>query len=192
MKTIQLFICTLLLPISLSAQEYLAYYDTKDAVAVAEHKLATYEKRSEVKRSHRWEFLSVIPKQFDKQVQKEAGKHYLGSQVACLKKLVEKSYITKEDVIPGDPMLRTIVRKPDVYYLTRKIEKHLIREVKEKELSLEEASAHFSHILKVVLTLADDSSDEAVAFEASISKNRKNVEEAIGLFEQVELADIYD
>ncbi|MDR1202338.1 MAG: hypothetical protein LBL58_12050 [Tannerellaceae bacterium] len=151
--------------INLSAQTYLAYNDPK------------------------WEFLSAIPESFDEQLIKKVSEHDFGKRVACLKKLVDKYYITKEDVIPGDPMMRTIVLKPNLYYSTHKLEKYLKQRVKDKSMRLADAAKEMEHILEVALSIVD--TEDVSSFEVSVKKNKNNIEKQIELFNQVKLYNIY-
>ncbi|MDR1368919.1 MAG: hypothetical protein LBJ72_02155 [Dysgonamonadaceae bacterium] len=173
MSSKKIFFVILLFSIvtKLSAQEYLAYNNSANKEAKV------------------WEFLSAIPSVIDKSIVEKSGKHDFGQRVACLKTLMEKYYITKEDVIPGDPMMRTIVLKPNVYYTVRKIEKYLKKEVKKGDMTAKEASSEMEHVLEVALSVID--TEETDSFETTLNKNKKNVEDQISLFQQVTLQNIY-
>lgn len=174
----------------LSAQTLLAYNATinnkKETKEITKENSVVSFKED---KKYKWEFLSAIPHNFGNNTIENSGKHDFGQKIACLKVLIDKYYITKEDVIPGDPMMRTIVLKPNVYYVTRKIEKHLKKEVKDGDISLEEASKEFAHILEVALAIID--SEESNTFEMALSKSKKNIEDQITIFSQVKLQNIY-
>lgn len=172
----------------LSAQGYLAYNNTVIKDEVKTNTVRT-EKAKPIENEYTWEFLSAIPSVIDESVADKSGKHDFGKRVACLKTLIEKYYITKEDVIPGDPMMRTIVLKPNVYYTVRKIEKYLKKEVKKGDITTEDASSEMEHILEVALSVID--SEGARSFEIALNKNRKNIEGQISLFQRVKLQSIY-
>lgn len=172
--------------VPLSAQEFYAYNNMNNKDEVKKIKVRA-ENRKMFENKYTWEFLSAIPS-IDENIIKKSGKHDLGQRVACLKNLMENHYITKEDVIPGDPMMRTIVLKPNVYYTVRKIEKYLKREVKNGDIRLEEASSQMEHILEVALSVIDNKEE---SFEIALNKNKKNMENLITLFQQVKLQHIY-
>jgi len=129
---------------------------------------------------YEWEFLSAVPTQIYK----------IEERVAQLKDLMTKYYITKEDVIPGDPMMRTIVLKPKVYYSVNSIEKHLKRKIKKGAITKEQASLKLTHILEVALSIAMDSGEESQSFEIAL-KDAKRIEDQISLFNKVKLQNIY-
>jgi hypothetical protein len=136
-----------------------------------------------------WAFLCAIPARIDESVAGKSAGHDLGRRVACLKALVEKYYVTKEDVIPGDPMMRTIVLKPHVYYAVHGIERYLKKEVKNGRRAAGEASREMEHVLEVALSVID--TEETGSFEAALGKSRGGMEDRILLFGQVALQSIY-
>lgn len=176
--------------IPLSAQEYLAYNNigSKDEVEIKTIKIKA-ENVKPAENEYIWEFLSAIPSVINKSVVEKSDKHEFGQRVACLKTLMENHYITKEDVIPGDPMMRTIVLKPNVYYTVRKIEKYLKKEVRNGDITAKEASSEMEHVLKVALCVIDE--EEMSSFEIALNKNKKNIADQISLFHQVKLQNIY-
>lgn len=174
--------------INISAQTYLAYNDPSENIrnkAVSEKSLL---KNETLEKEYNWEFLSAIPESFDKQLENKASEHDFGKRVACLKILLDKYYVTKEDVVPGDPMMRTIVLKPNIYYSTRKLEKHLKRRVKDKSIKLHDARKEMEHILEVALSVIEEDEN---SFEVLITKNKNNADKLIEIFNQVKLYNIY-
>lgn len=194
MKRLTLFFITLFTTfIVINAQEQLlAYNEIKKADLRLSPSSSSMNKANAANTpTYQWEFLSTTPSSFDDEITKNAGSHEFGSYVACLKKMVEKSYVTKEDVIPGDPMMRTIVNKPQIYYLVRKIEKHFKKEVEKNEISLTDASSQYAYVLKVALALLSESAETTSPFEAHVKNSRKDIETQIDLFQQVKLYNIY-
>ncbi len=173
----------------LQAQTYLAYNTPESNKKEINIEKET-SKSIAPEKAYKWEFLSSVPESFDAQLEKNVSAHDFGKRVACLKKLVEKHYITKEDVIPGDPMMRTIVLKPTIYYSTRKLEKHLKQKVKDRSMRLSDATKEMEHILEVALSLID--MDEENSFEALVKKNKNSAEKQIEIFSQVKLYNIYE
>lgn len=176
---------------SLSAQTYLAYNalasNKKESINIEKEKKASKNITSE--KTYNWEFLSAIPGSFDERLVKNTSGHEFGKRVAYLKKLMEKQYITKQNVIPGDPMMRTVVLKPNVYYSTRKLEKYFKQMVKDKSITLDDAAKEMEHILEVALAIVD--TEDISSFEISIARNKNNTEKLVGIFNQVKLYNIY-
>lgn len=194
MKRLTLFFITLFSTCTvINAQEQLlAYNDVKKADLRLSTSTSSINKANTTsKPSYQWEFLSTTPSSFDDEVTKNGGSHEFGIYVACLKKMLEKSYVTKEDVIPGDPMMRTIVNKPQIYYLVRKIEKYFKKEVDRNEISLDDASSQYAYVLKVAIALLSESAETTSPFEEHIKNSKKDIEAQINLFKQVKLYNIY-
>lgn len=172
----------------LSAQEYLAYNNPENNDVSN-----TIKSKTEIvkpnENEYKWELLSAIPSVIDESIATKSGNHDFGKRIACLKTLMEKYYITKESVIPGDPMMRTIVLKPNVYYTVRKIEKYLKKEVGNGNITTQEASSEMEHILEVALSVID--TEDIGSFEIALNKNKRNIEDQISLFQQVKLQNIY-
>lgn len=143
----------------------------------------------EESKSLAWEFDSSTPVTFDSNTTEKAEKHEFGSKVACLKVLMDEYYITQEEIVPGDPMRRTIIKKSNVYNTTRKIEKHLKKEVKKGNISVENASNLFTHILEVALAIVDEANTKD--FEDNLDAKKKNINDQIALFNQVKINSIY-
>ncbi|MFV0418083.1 MAG: hypothetical protein ACK5KT_05085 [Dysgonomonas sp.] len=192
MKTINslfLFILMLGIGASTSAQDFYAdnYRTVKNETGknITKNSINDNAKNKEYK----WEFDSSVPPTFDENTIQKAEEHEFGTKVACLKVLMEKYYVTKEEVVPGDPMKRTIIKKPNIYNTTRRIEKHLKKELKNGDISLEKATSDFTHILEVSLAIISESQTET--FENALDQNKKNVEDQIDVFRQVKINSIY-
>lgn len=137
----------------------------------------------------KWEFSSFAPSNFNGAEYAEIESHDLGREVACLKYLNDKLYVQKEMPVPGDPTVRTIIKKQDVYNAVRSIEKYYKKQVKNNVLSQEEAGRRFSQILKISISLIYE--DDTDSFEKAVTEQKKNTENLIGLFNQVNLINIY-
>lgn len=136
-----------------------------------------------------WEFESSTPVTFENKTIEKSEKHEFGSKVACLKVLMDEYYVTQEEIVPGDPMRRTIIKKSNVYNTARKIEKHLKKEVKKGNISIDEATNLFTHVLEVTLAIVDETNTKE--FEDNLDAKKKNIEEQIALFNQVKINSIY-
>lgn len=192
MKTINslfLFILMLGIGANISAQDFYAdnYRAGKNET---DKNIVKSSKDEDTKnKEYKWEFDSSVPPTFDDNTIQKAEAHEFGSKVACLKVLMEKYYVSKEEVVPGDPMTRTIIKKPNIYNTARKIEKHLKKEVKNGDISLEKATNDLTHILEVSLAIISEPKTET--FEEALDQNKKNIEDQIDIFKQVKINSIY-
>jgi hypothetical protein len=137
----------------------------------------------------RWAFFSAAPESFDDAVVQSAEQDKLGLRVACLKVLMEKSYVYREEIVPGDPTMRTIIRKPDIYNTVHKVEKHLKKEVKKGSITRQEATSDLVHVLEVAIAVIYEGDTEG--FESSVRELKSNADEQIALFRQVRLDRFY-
>lgn len=152
-----------------------------------ERKTSDVNTNNEIKA--KWEFSSFAPLSFDGAEYAEVESHDFGKEVACLKYLNDKLYVQKEMPVPGDPTVRTIIKKQDVYNAVRNIEKYYKKQVKNNALSKDEASKRYSQVLKVSISLIYE--DDTESFEKAVTKQKKNTENVIALFNQVSLVNIY-
>ncbi|MDR1343795.1 MAG: hypothetical protein LBJ39_00420 [Tannerellaceae bacterium] len=142
-------------------------------------------READVKPAYEWQFFSSTPASFDESVMQYAGDDYFGQKVACLKTLVEKYYVYKEEIVPGDPNMRTIIRKPDIYNTARKVDKYLRKEVKKGNITLQQATTDLVHVLEVAIAAVDEY--DTAGFESSINNLKDNVDRQIAVFKQVKL-----
>lgn len=191
MKTIsRLSFLVLLLGIGVNvcAQDLYAdnYHSTKTEI---DRNIEKNSKSEDGEKVYKWEFSSSTPSTFDENTMQRAEAHEFGSRVACLKVLMNKYFVTQEEIVPGDPMKRTIIKKPNVYNTAQKIEKYLKKEVKKGDISLEKATSELIHVLEVSLAVVDES--ETTTFEKTLDENKKNVEDQLSVFEEVKIKNIY-
>lgn len=97
-------------------------------------------------------------------------------------------FVTKEEVVPGDPARRTVIRKPGIYNAVRSIEKELNKSLKNKQITNEEAAQEFAQVLKIALAAVDSDSE---TFEEALQKNKKDATVLLAIFENVHLKDLY-
>ncbi|MDR1555561.1 MAG: hypothetical protein LBS88_00845 [Tannerellaceae bacterium] len=145
--------------------------------------------KAEEKSDYKWIFYSAVSDSFDDFVLQNAEKDEFGQRVACLKTLVSKYYICKEEIVPGDPTMRTVIRKPDIYNSARKVEKHLKKEVKKGNLTRQQAANELAFVLEVAIAAIDESNTES--FESSLSESKSSVNAQINVFRQVKLNHLY-
>ena len=175
--------------INISAQDLYAnnYHATKNEINKT---ISSSSKDGDMKnKEYTWEFESSTPSVFDDNTIQKAEESEFGTKVACLKVLMEKYYISQEEVVPGDPTRRTIIKKPNIYNTTRKIEKYLKKEVKNGNINSDKATKDFTHILEVSLAAVSEENTES--FEKALDQNKKNIEDQINIFKQVKINSIY-
>ena len=156
----------------------------KEDVAIVDEK-ATVKASTENK--YTWHFLSEVPQSCDKKAGTVVCHYDLGQRVAHLKTLVYKYYITKEDAVAGDPMMRTVIRKTEIYFAINKLEKYLKQRVKANSMKPEDASKEMEHILEVALAVIDTDAD---SFEKTVAINKNKTENLLDIFNRVKLQNI--
>ncbi|WP_455637883.1 hypothetical protein [Parabacteroides sp.] len=134
-----------------------------------------------------WEFYSTVKEPTSEELA-TAGNHKLGKEVACLYNEFMNMYVVKEEVVPGDPARRTVIRKPGIYNAVRSIEKQLNKDVKENKLTKEEASGEFANVLKVALAAIDSDTE---TFEEALQGNKKDSSKLLAIFDNVQLKSLY-
>lgn len=134
-----------------------------------------------------WEFYSTLKEPTADELAM-AGNHRFGKEVARLYDAFMNMYVVKEEVVPGDPARRTVIRKPGIYNAVRSIEKQLNKEVKSKNLTKDEAATEFTHVLKTALAAIDSDSE---TFEEALQGNKKDSSRLLAIFENVKLKDLY-
>lgn len=187
MKTIK-FLLLILFTSTLSIQAQHFYADNNIRGIRNEEPNVISEKKDVEKKEYKWEFISGTPSSFDDNTIKQAEDHEFGEKVACLKVLMDKYYITKEEIVPGDPMMRTIIKKPNVYNTTRKIEKFLRKEVSKGKMDISKAKSEYTHVLEVAIALLEEDSH---SFEKSLDSSKKDIDQQLTLFNQVKLNSLY-
>ncbi|EYA47193.1 hypothetical protein M115_2897 [Bacteroides fragilis str. 3719 T6] len=98
-----------------------------------------------------------------------------------------KIYVVREEVVPGAPPRRTVIRKPTIYNAVRSIEKQLNKELKSNKMTREQVAAEFTNVLKVAISAYDSESE---SFEDALQINRKNATDLLSVFQNVKLTEI--
>ena len=192
MKTIarmSLLVLMFCMIINVSAQDFYADSYSSSKNKTSENPTKSVNKEEVKSKEYIWKFDSSVPTTFNNNTLQKAEEHEFGSKVACLKVLMEESFVTQEEMVPGDPMKRTIIKKPNIYNTARKIEKHLKKEVKNGDISLEKATSEFIHVLEVSMAIVNEAETES--FEKYLDTKKKNIEDQINIFNQVQINSIY-
>jgi len=103
--------------------------------------------------------------------------HVFGELVSKKLYLLDSKYTYEVPIIPGNPQIRTMVRKPVIYDAVRKIERYLKKSVKKGEVSIETASNEFNIVLDVANNVF---TADTKSFEKAISET-ENTEALINL-----------
>ena len=133
-----------------------------------------------------WEFYSAIKAPTNEELAREAN-YKFGEEAGYLYSLFMSVYVVREEVVPGDPTRRTVIRKPAIYNAVRSLEKHYNKEVKKNGLSSAVATSEFLQILKIALAAFDS---ESKSFEDSLQENRKDATSLTAVFKHVRLTEI--
>lgn len=133
-----------------------------------------------------WKFYSAI-KQPTAEALADENNHKFGKEAGYLYTMFMDTYVVREEVVPGDPMRRTVIRKPIIYNAVRSIEKQLGKELRSNRMTTEEVAAEFTQVLKTALSAIDSDSR---SFEDALQANRKDASYLLSLFKQVELTEI--
>jgi len=112
-----------------------------------------------------------------------ASNHYLGEIIAKKMHLLKETYTYVEEGTPLSPGNKVIVRKPEIYYAVRKINKHYRKEIRKNRMEEATAIDKLGRILDICFAIYDQDTSE---FEDYLSNYRK-VEDIEKVFENVEL-----
>ena len=134
--------------------------------------------------SYDFEVYNYVPEELKKVSEEDAGNHFLGSEIAKKKYLLDEAYTYQEPIAPGNPATRTMYKKAVVYTSVIKIEKFLKKGIKSKEITVEEATKQFNKVLDVALNIKSLNTEK---FEESIKEQGNNVADIIILYAYVHL-----
>lgn len=135
-----------------------------------------------------WEFFSAHEEPTIETLKTVSKSCRLGEKSSYFYNLFKETYVVKEEVVPGDPTRRTVIKKPEIYNSVKKIEKYLNKSLKSGNETKETLDNKFCHVLKVSLAAIDS---DTKTFEKSLKDNKKNPEALLSIFENVSLKNIY-
>jgi hypothetical protein len=107
-----------------------------------------------------------------------AGEHLLGELVAKKIYLFNEFYTSEENLFPGNPATKTIIKKPVIYEAVKRIERDLKKSVKKGETSVSEASSILNTVLDVALNVKTEDTGD---FEKAVT-NATDTKSKIELF----------
>jgi hypothetical protein len=103
-----------------------------------------------------------------------AGEHFLGIQIARKIYLFNKFYTSEENLFPGNPATKTIIKKPIIYQAVKRIEHDLKKSVKRADISIADASTIMNTVLDVALNIqTEDTKDFEKALKSSSTTESK-------------------
>jgi len=97
------------------------------------------------------------------------GSHQFGDNIARKSYLLDKKYVKEEELTPGNPATKIVLRKPILYESVKSIERELKRAVRKEEISLAEATDAYAHVLDVALNIVTADTKD---FESLLDKTR--------------------
>ena len=147
----------------------------------------TSKTRVESNPSETWEFYSTVKEPTAEELA-AAGNHKFGKEIGCLYNAFMETYVVKEEVVPGDPSQRTVLRKQGIQPEVRSIEKQLSKEVKKQTLTKEQAADEFENVLKIALAAIDSDTN---TFEDALQDSKKDYTRLLAIFDNVKLKSLY-
>jgi hypothetical protein len=132
-----------------------------------------------VKKTPVYEFKAYPKDSYLNSISKEmAGEHLLGDLIAKKFYLFNKFYTSEENLFPGNPATKTVIKKPVIYEAVKQIERDLKKSVKKGKTSVSEASSIMNTVLDVALNIQTEDTRD---FERAI-ENSGNTKSKIDLF----------
>jgi hypothetical protein len=105
-----------------------------------------------------------------------AGDHPFGQIIAKKCYLLEKKYTYQVAITPGNPAVKTVIKKPVIYESVRRIEKDLKKSVRKDEISVSEATVSFEKILDVALSILNLDTKDFEKVLSSCESTRSKIE----------------
>ena len=118
----------------------------------------------------RWEFMNYTEK---------------GKSNEDLLNQLEGLCVKRVPVVPGDPTMRTVIKKGEIYNAVRKVAKGLGEEVKDDKLTDQEADKLLNKVLNVAISAFY--TDDSKSFEKALRENKKDYHRLLAVFSQVML-----
>ncbi len=109
--------------------------------------------------------------------------HFLGKEIATKMYFLKKTYTIVEKPSAVNPVEKTIVNKPSIFYSIKKLNKYYKKAVRKNKLSEEEARARLNNYLDICLSIYRQDTGE---LEEAL-KNSKKSNELASVFSRVVL-----
>ncbi len=101
------------------------------------------------------------------------SKHYLGEDMAIKMHLMKETYTYIERGDEINPVDKTIVNKPSIFYSMKKLNNYYIKQIKKGTISREEAKDRLDKYLDICLSIYLQSTD---SFEEALRSSKGNDE----------------
>jgi hypothetical protein len=108
-------------------------------------------------------------------------KHYLGYEIGSKMYLLDQTYTVVEEPSPVNPVEKTIVNKPAIFYSIKKLNKYYKKTIKKGEITKEQAKDELNTYLDICLAIYNQ---ETEIFEEAL-KNSKKEKEIAAVFSRV-------
>lgn len=93
--------------------------------------------------------------------------------------------VKRVPIVPGDPTMRTVIKKGDIFNAVRKVAKGLEQDIKTNHLTDQEADKIMNKVLNVAISAFY--SDDSKSFEKALRENKKDYHRLVTVFSQVML-----
>jgi hypothetical protein len=131
------------------------------------------------KKSPVFEFKAYPKDSYLNSISKEmTGEHPFGDLVAKKIYLFNEFYTSEENLFPGNPATKTIIKKPVIYEAVKRIERDLKKSFKKGETSVSDASFIMNTVLDVALNIQTEDTRD---FEKALG-NAADTRSKIDLF----------
>ncbi len=134
-----------------------------------------------------WTFMAVSIKPTAEELAAADPDADFGREAACLFEKLQNLCVKRVPVVPGDPTTRIVFSKGDIFKAVRRIGKGLEDEVKDKNISGEDASKKMTHVLNVAL--AAYYSEDSKSFEKALRTSKKDHNKLLAVFDRVSLTN---
>ncbi|TKG88481.1 hypothetical protein EYV94_26960 [Puteibacter caeruleilacunae] len=135
--------------------------------------------------SAKFEFITLSDSdQLEKITIEESGTHSLGNLIAKKQFLFEKTYTYSTPIAPGNPGMRTVIRKPLIYNAVQKLERYYKKQMKKQKLTSNDAQTSYKKVLDVAQAAFSEDTEK---FEAHI-RTIKDIEDLHSLFGDVKIS----
>jgi hypothetical protein len=108
-------------------------------------------------------------------------KHFLGYEIGSKMYLIDKTYTVVEEPSPVNPVEKTIVNKPAIFYSIKKLNKYYKKTIKKGEITEEQAKDELNTYLDICLSIYNQKTE---LFEEAL-KNSKEEKEIAAVFSRV-------
>lgn len=133
----------------------------------------------------RFEFYEVLTAPSNTELQNLETDGVESKLSAYFEDKLKECTFTRENVIPGETLQRTVTRKVSIYNAVRSIHKNLVRDVRNNPKQKEAAKEMLERVTRVAISAFYD--ENSRDFEEALHANRKDYKKLIEVFNNVVL-----